>query len=188
VLHSATKALGGHSDLIAGAAVFSKKHEPSIREALRTFGGCMDPVAGFLLERGVKTLAIRIARQNQTAGFLAQRLAEHSAVKKVNYPGLKTHPGHEVAARQMRGFGTMLSFDLNDFSQAARFIESLKLLKHAASLGGPESLATLPVLSSHYGQPPENWKAAGISDGTVRISVGLEDAQDIWNDIEQALM
>lgn len=187
VLHSATKGLGGHSDLIAGAAVFAKKHEEPIREALRTFGGCMDPLAGFLLERGLKTLAVRVARQNQTAGFLAQRLAEHRSVNKVNYPGLKNHPGHDVAARQMRGFGTMFSFDLPGFSEAARFIESLKLLTHAASLGGAETLVTLPVLSSHYGQPPENWRAAGISDGTVRISVGLEDPEDLWNDIEQAL-
>lgn len=187
VLHSVTKYMGGHSDIIAGAAIFATKHEEFLREAIRTFGGSMDPFAGFLLERGLKTLAVRVQRQNQSASLLANRLVEHKAIKKVNYPGLKNHPGHEVAARQMRGFGGMLSFDLSSYRQASAFVESLKLIIHAASLGGVETLVSLPILTSHYGQPPENWKAAGISDGTVRISVGLEDPEELWQDIDSAL-
>jgi cystathionine beta-lyase/cystathionine gamma-synthase len=187
VLHSLTKYMAGHSDIIAGASIFKRHHEEAIREAIRTFGGSMDPFAGFLLERGLKTLGLRVQRQNATASFLAQRSMEHPKIKKVNYPGLKNHPGHEVAARQMRGFGGMLSFDLPDYKTAVSFVESLKVIIHAASLGGAESLVSLPILTSHYGQPPSNWEAAGITEGTVRVSVGLEDPDDLWQDIEQAL-
>jgi cystathionine beta-lyase/cystathionine gamma-synthase len=187
VLHSMTKYIGGHSDVIAGASVFRNEHEPKVREAIRTFGGTLDPFAAFLIERGLKTLMVRVDHQNKTTSFLAKRCAEHPKIRKVNYPGLKTHPQHEIAARQMRGFGGMFSFDLADFEEVRRFVSRLKLMVHAASLGGPETLVTVPVLSSHYGQPPANWKAAGISEGTVRVSVGLENQDDLWADIEQAL-
>ncbi len=187
VLHSLTKYMGGHSDLIAGASIFSKILEPLIREAIRTFGGTIDPFAAFLVERGLKTMMVRVERQNRTTDFLARRCAEHPRIRIVNYPGLKTHPHHEIASRQMRGFGGMFSFDLDHFEAARKFISRLKLILHAASLGGVESLATLPALSSHHEQPPENLKAAGISEGTVRVSVGIENQEDLWSDIEQAL-
>jgi methionine-gamma-lyase len=187
VLHSLTKYVGGHSDVIAGASIFRHEHEPQVREAIRTFGGTMDPFAAFLIERGLKTLTVRVDRQNKTTGFLAQRCAEHPKVQKVNYPGLKNHPQHAIAARQMRGFGGMFSFDLANFEEVRKFVSRLKLIIHAASLGGPETLVTVPILSSHHGQPPSNWKAAGISEGTIRVSVGLENQDDLWADIEQSL-
>jgi cystathionine beta-lyase/cystathionine gamma-synthase len=187
VLHSLTKYMSGHSDVIAGASVFSKKHEPLIREAVRTFGGTMDPFAAFLIERGLKTLNVRVERQNRTAAFLAERCSEHPRIQKVNFPGLKSHPQHDIALRQMRGFGGMFSFDLENFEAVRRFISRLDLIIHAASLGGVETLVSVPVLSSHHGQSPENLIAAGISDGTVRISVGIENPDDLWKDIERAL-
>jgi len=188
VLHSLTKYMAGHSDIIAGASIFAAKHEKRIRESIRTFGGTLDPIAAYLLERGLKTLPLRVKRQNETASFLAHRLLESPAVRKVNYPGLKDHPNHDVAARQMRGFGGMLSFDLENYDAACRFVESLRVVLHAASLGGVESLVSLPVLTSHFGQPPANWKAAGITEGTVRISAGLEDPEELWADLQQALL
>jgi methionine-gamma-lyase len=187
VLHSLTKYIGGHTDLIAGASIFANRHEKPMRETIRTFGGTLDPLAAFLIERGIKTLPIRVQRQNATAQWLAQRCSEHPKIKRVHYPGLANHPQHAIAAKQMRGFGGMLSFDLADYEQARKFISRMKLVQYAASLGGPETLATLPVLSSHHGQPEENLAAAGITRGTIRISVGLEDQDDIWQDFEQAM-
>jgi len=187
VLHSLTKYMAGHSDIIAGAAIFAAEHERLVRESIRTFGGTLDPMAAYLLDRGLKTLPLRVKRQNETASFLAHRLREVPSVRKVNYPGLKDHPNHEIAVRQMRGFGGMLSFDLESYDVARRFVESLRIVLHAASLGGVETLVSLPVLTSHFGQPPENWRAAGITEGTVRISAGLEDPQEIWDDLQQAL-
>ncbi|HET6266284.1 MAG TPA: aminotransferase class I/II-fold pyridoxal phosphate-dependent enzyme [Acidobacteriota bacterium] len=188
VLHSLTKYIGGHTDLIAGASIFADRHEKQMRETIRTFGGTLDPLAAFLIERGIKTLPIRVQRQNATTQWLAQRCSEHPKIKRVNYPGLANHPQHAIAAKQMRGFGGMFSFDLADYDQARRFISRMKLVQYAASLGGPETLATLPVLSSHYAQPEANLAAAGISRGTIRISVGLEDPGDIWQDFEQAMV
>ncbi|PWT94183.1 MAG: methionine gamma-lyase [Acidobacteria bacterium] len=187
VLHSLTKYMAGHSDIIAGASIFRKEHEKLMRDAIRTFGGTMDPFAAFLLERGLKTLYLRVERQNRTAQFLAERLSQHPKVKKVNYPGLKNAPGHDVAARQMRGFGGMLSFDVADYQNAQKFLRKLQIIAHAASLGGPETLVSLPVLTSHYGQPAKNLQAAGITEGTIRISVGLEHPDDLWADLEGAL-
>lgn len=187
VLHSLTKYIGGHSDIIAGASIFSKKHLKEMKETMRTFGGTMDPLAAFLLERGMKTLPLRVHRQNETALLLASRCEEHPRIKRVNYPGLKSHPQHAVAAKQMRGFTGMFSFDLATREEALAFVSKLKLIAHAASLGGVETLATLPILTSHRGQPQKNLDAAGISAGTVRISVGLEDPEDLWMDLSQAL-
>ncbi len=187
VLHSLTKYMAGHSDIIAGASIFASQHEKLVRESIRTFGGILDPMAAYLLDRGLKTLPLRVKRQNETAMFLAERIRKNPAVRKVNYPGLKDHPNHEVAVRQMSGFGGMFSFDLENYEAARRFVESLRVVLHAASLGGVETLVSLPVLTSHFGQPSENWKAAGITEGTVRISAGLEDPQELWDDLEQAL-
>jgi cystathionine beta-lyase/cystathionine gamma-synthase len=187
VLHSLTKYMGGHSDVIAGAAVFRKEHQKGMKETIRTFGGTLDPLAAFLLERGMKTLSLRVHRQNTSAQLLAERCAAHPKVKRVNYPGLASHPQHAVAAKQMRGFGGMFSFDLAGYDEARAFVSRLKLALHAASLGGVETLVSLPILTSHRGQPQKNLDAAGISPGTVRISVGIEDPDDIWSDFANAL-
>jgi methionine-gamma-lyase len=187
VLHSATKYLAGHSDLIGGVSVFPATLATAMKEAIRTFGGTMDPFAAFLLERGLKTLPVRVRHQSQSAMYLATRCSEHPKVKRVNYPGLKSHPGHEAAQKQMRGFGAMFSFDLESYEAAKKFVNSLHLIHHAASLGGVETLVSLPVLTSHYAQPEKNLHAAGISRGTVRVSVGLEAAEDLWRDMERAL-
>lgn len=187
VLHSLTKYMAGHSDVIAGAAVFAATHEKAIRDSIRTFGGTMDPLAAFLVERGLKTLPLRVRRQNQTAQMLAERLEEHAGVLKVNYPGLASHPQHRIAAQQMRGFGGMLSFDVANYEAACAVVGKLKLISHAASLGGVESLVSLPVLTSHYGQPEKNLAAAGITRGTLRLSVGVEDPEDLWSDLQQSL-
>jgi cystathionine beta-lyase/cystathionine gamma-synthase len=188
VLHSLTKYIAGHSDVIAGAAIFAEKHRVKLREALRTFGGTLDPLAAYLVERGIKTLYLRVEKQNRTAQILAERLADHSSVLKVNYPGLSSHVSHQVAARQMRGFGGMLSFDLANYHAARKFAGNLKIIHHAASLGGVESLVSLPILTSHHKQPKSNLDAAGISEGTVRLSVGIENQEDLWNDVIQALI
>jgi cystathionine beta-lyase/cystathionine gamma-synthase len=187
VLHSLTKYIAGHSDIVAGASVFPETHAIAMREAMRTFGGTMDPFAAYLLERGMKTLPLRVRQQNRTAAYLAEKLEGCPAVSRVNYPGLKSHPMHNVAASQMSGFGGMLSFDVSGIDAARRFVERVQIVNHAASLGGVESLVSLPILTSHYGQPVENLKAAGISEGTIRLSVGLESHEDLWDDIEQAL-
>ena len=187
VLHSLTKYMAGHSDVIGGASIFSKVHGKAVREAIRTFGGTMDPLAAFLVERGLKTLPLRVQRQNQTAQLLAERLEQHPRVLSVHYPGLKSHSQHTIAARQMRGFGGMLSFDVDGYSAAREVVSRLKIISHAASLGGVESLVSMPVLTSHYGQPEKNLAAAGISSGTLRISVGVENPEDLWQDLHQAL-
>ena len=187
VLHSLTKYMAGHSDVIAGASIFKKEHHLAVREAVRTFGGTMDPLAAYLVERGLKTMFVRVERQNRTAEFLASNCARHPKIKKVNYPGLKDHPQHEIAARQMRGSGGMFSFDLENLEAVRKFVSRLRLIIHAASLGGVETLVSIPVLASHHGQPEENLKAAGITGGTVRVSVGLENRDDLWADLSQAL-
>jgi cystathionine beta-lyase/cystathionine gamma-synthase len=187
VLHSLTKYIAGHSDVIAGASIFGKDHYEKLQESIRTFGGTLDPLAAYLVERGLKTIFVRVERQNRSAMQIANHLQEHRLVRKVHYPGLADHPGHDVAARQMRGFGGMLSFELETGDQARRFLSKLQIFHHGASLGGVESLVCLPVLTSHYKQPPENLKAAGIGEGTIRISVGIENPEDLWADIHQAL-
>jgi cystathionine beta-lyase/cystathionine gamma-synthase len=187
VLHSMTKYIAGHSDVIAGASIFRKEHELKIREAIRTFGGTMDPMAAYLIERGVKTMFVRVERQNQTAEFLARKCAQHPRIKRVNYPGLKDHPQREIVVRQMRGSGGMFSFDLENLESVRKFVSKLRLIAHAASLGGVETLVSIPVLASHHGQPEENLTAAGITQGTVRVSVGIENQDDLWADLSQAL-
>ena len=187
VLHSLTKYIAGHSDVIAGAAIFGKPQYEEIKEAIRTFGGILDPIAAYLVERGIKTMFVRVERQNQTASQLANHLSQYRSIKKIHYPGLSSHPGHDVAASQMRGFGGMLSFELATADEARRFLSKLRIFRHGASLGGVESLVSLPVLTSHYKQPPENLKAAGIGEGTIRLSVGIEHPEDLITDISQAL-
>jgi cystathionine beta-lyase/cystathionine gamma-synthase len=151
-------------------------------------GGSMDPGAAFLLIRGMKTLGVRVTQQCATAMEVAKFLEQHPKVARVHYPGLKSHPDHALAKKQMKGFGSMLAFDLKGGLPAARrFCDRVQLFLLAASLGGVESLVVLPVYSSHYHMSNEELKLAGVTPGTVRVSVGLEDAIDLIADLKQAL-
>jgi methionine-gamma-lyase len=188
VLHSATKYLSGHSDIIAGAAAGRRSLINEVRHNIINLGGSMDPEAAFLMIRGMKTLEIRIERQCQTAMTLAKYLEKHPRVARVHYPGLSSHPDHALAKRQMKGFGGMLAFDLKGGLKAARrFCDRVRIFLLAASLGGVDSLAILPIYSSHYNMSLAELRAASVEPGTVRVSVGLEDPQDLLEDLRQAL-
>jgi methionine-gamma-lyase len=188
VVHSATKALGGHSDFIAGVAVGSKHWMERVRHMVIYLGGSMDPGVAYLLIRGIKTLGVRVERQCKNAMDVAEFLEKHPKVARVHYPGLKSHPDHALARKQMRGFGSMLAFDLKGGLHAARrFCDRVRLFLLAASLGGVESLVILPAYSSHYRMSNEELRNAGVSPGTVRISIGLEDSADLIFDLKQAL-
>jgi cystathionine beta-lyase/cystathionine gamma-synthase len=190
VMHSATKYLGGHSDLMAGALVVK---EAELLEKLyfitNATGNALNPWEAFLLSRGMKTLDIRVRHQCQSACEIAYFLAEDVRVRRVFYPGLATHPGHEVAAQQMDGlFGAMMSIELDGgFDTAKQFVESTRLFQLAVSLGAVESLIEQPASMSHASYAPEDRAANGITDSLVRLSVGLEDVADLKADLEQAL-
>ena len=175
VVHSGTKYLNGHSDLNCGAVVASRKIV------------ARDAHACHMLERGLKTLALRVERQNENAGRLARWLQQHPAVARINYPGLPDHPGHAVAARQMRGFGGMLSFEMRDAAQVPAIMRSFKVATAAMSLGGVETLVTVPAQTSHSKLTPQERAEAGIGESLLRVSVGIEDGDDIIGDFEQAL-
>jgi methionine-gamma-lyase len=188
VVHSATKYLGGHSDLIAGVAVGSEKWIARVRERVIYLGGSMDPGAAYLLIRGLKTLEIRVKRQCATALAVARFLEGHPKVARVHYPGLASHPSHRLARRQMSAYGGMLAFDLKGgLAAARRFCDRARIFLLAASLGGVESLIVLPQFTSHYNMSAQELAAAGVAPGTVRVSVGLEDAADLISDLKQAL-
>jgi methionine-gamma-lyase len=188
VVHSATKYLGGHSDLIAGAVAGRNEHMAGVRHMVIYLGGSMDPEVGFLLIRGIKTLEIRVRRQCATAMAVAQFLEKHPKVARVHYPGLKSHPDHALAKRQMSGFGSMLAFDMKGGVEAARRVcDRVRVFLLAASLGGVESLVVLPIYTSHYRMNAKELAAAGVSPGTVRVSIGLEDPRDLIEDLRQAL-
>lgn len=187
VIHSATKYLNGHSDVNAGVIVSTGEEIRRLTEAATHYGGMLDAQACAQLERGLKTLALRVERHNENAGRLAQFLAEHPAVARVNYPGLRDHPDHLVAARQMRGFGGMLSFELQRAEQVDSFLSRLTVILPALSLGGVESLVCVPSKTSHRSLTPDERQRAGLSDGLVRVSVGIEDIRDLVEDLTQAL-
>jgi methionine-gamma-lyase len=188
VLHSATKYLSGHSDVIAGAAAGRRKLIAKIRDTIINLGGSMDPEAAYLLIRGMKTLELRVRRQCETALAVARYLEKHPKVARVHYPGLASHPDHALAKRQMMGFGGMMAFDLKGGSAAARrFCDRTRVFLLAVSLGGAESLVVLPMYSSHYRMSVAELRAAGVEPGTVRVSIGLEDAGDLIEDLRQAL-
>jgi methionine-gamma-lyase len=188
VLHSATKYLAGHSDLIAGAAAGSRAIINEVRHNIINLGGSMDPEAAYLLIRGMKTLGVRMERQCASAMKVAKYLEKHPKVARVHYPGLASHPDHKLAKRQMKGFGAMLAFDLKGgLTAARRFCDRVRIFLLAASLGGAESLVVLPIYSSHYNMSEPELRAAGVGAGTVRVSVGLEDAADLIEDLRQAL-
>ena len=188
VVHSATKALAGHSDIIAGAAAGNAVWMERVRQMIIYLGGSMDPGAAYLLIRGIKTLGVRVQRQGENAMAVAKFLEKHPKVARVHYPGLRSHPDHALAKKQMRGFGGMLAFDLKGGLPAARrFCDRVRLFLLAASLGGVESLVILPIYSSHYNMTEEELRRAGVSPGTVRVSLGLEDKEDLIEDLKQAL-
>jgi len=188
VFHSATKALGGHTDVTAGAVIGSARF---IREAWHTFklfGPVLNPFDAWLVLRGLRTLSLRVRRQNENALTVARFLSRHSAVKRVHYPGLPSHPGHSQAKSQMRGFGGLLSFELKGgYRTAVRMVESVKVITLAVSLGGVESLVQHPASMTHTMIPKRERVAAGITDGLIRFSCGIEDARDLTADLAQAL-
>jgi cystathionine beta-lyase/cystathionine gamma-synthase len=187
-LHSATKYLAGHSDLIAGCVLGSAERVRQVWPMRKLLGGVLDPHGAFLLERSLRTLAVRMEAHNRNGLEVARYLERHPAVKRVYYPGLPSHPDHEIARRQMSGTSGMVTVDLKtDLAGAARFAESLRLFRLATSLGGAESLASLPATSSHLALSPEERAAAGVTDGMVRLSLGIEDSEDLIRDLEQAL-
>lgn len=188
VIHSGTKYMGGHSDLTAGLLVGSSERLKHIRSvATKLFGGAIAPQVAWLVLRGIKTLALRMERHNSNAFALANMLADHPAVLKVYYPGLQPHQNHDVAAEQMSGFGGMVSFDLESVDAGKSFVNSVRLATLATSLGGVETIVQHAVSMTHASIPPEERKRAGISDGLIRMSVGIEDIDDLKADITQAL-
>lgn len=187
VMHSATKYLGGHSDILAGAVVSSQENMEKIWHVAKNFGGTLSDFMVWMLERSIKTLAIRVKAQNKNAKELAKYLKQHEAVKKVHYPGLKSHPQYELAKSQMKGFGGMLSFELNEGLDAIQFQNELKLIKPAMSLAGVESTMVSPFLTSHASLSQRERESLGITNGLIRFSVGIESKKDLINDIEQAL-
>jgi cystathionine beta-lyase/cystathionine gamma-synthase len=187
-MHSATKYLGGHSDIIAGTISGSNILMTNVRSAAKLLGGTMDPFASFLLDRGIKTLGVRVAQHNFNAKYLAEKLEKDSRIRKIHYPGLSSHPHHDIARRQMDGFGGMLSIELDsDLAGTSKFVDSLKVFLNAVSLGGVESLASIPALTTHYGISEQAMSEMDISDSTVRLSVGIEDPSDLLFDIKNAL-
>jgi cystathionine beta-lyase/cystathionine gamma-synthase len=187
VMHSATKYLNGHSDVTAGVLAGPADLIGTIEKVRRMFGTILDPHAAHALARGLKTLAVRIERHNANAAAVAAWLARDPRVHQVYYPGRPDHPDHEVAARQMRGFGGMICIDVGDYERAVRFFDRLRIVQRAASLGGVESLCSLPVLTSQWGCSDEELREAGITRGMARLSIGLEDQEDLIADLDQAL-
>jgi cystathionine gamma-synthase/cystathionine gamma-lyase/cystathionine beta-lyase len=186
--HSATKYLNGHSDVVAGCVMGSRALIDDVRHALNLYGASLDPHAGFLLARGIKTLALRVRASTANALALARALAAHPRVLQVNYPGLETHPDHLRAARLLSGFGGMLSFRIGgDEATAGAFVDRLRLAYVAPSLGGVETLVTLPVRTSHASIPRAEREAVGITDDLVRVSSGIEASDCLLADFAQAL-
>lgn len=187
VLHSATKYLNGHSDVVAGVVVGRAEQVTAIRRRLNLLGGALDPHACFLLHRGLKTLAVRVRHQCASAQTLAEALARRSDVVSVRYPGLVSHPGHTRARELLAGFGGMIAFEVESETRARRAIARLRLAIEAPSLGGTETLVSRPSGTSHVTLEPSEREALGIRDGLVRVSVGLEAVEDLIEDFEQAL-
>jgi cystathionine beta-lyase/cystathionine gamma-synthase len=188
VIHSATKYLGGHHDITAGVLCCNDRHFNKLWTYRKILGGVMDPVSAFLALRGVQTLELRIQRQNESAMLIAEFLDQHPGIDAVYYPGLPSHPDHDIAQRQMLGFGGMLSFELDgDFYKTKQFMDDLKQIKLATSLGGVTSLANQPITNTHAALSLEKRTKAGISESLVRLSVGVEPVDLLIEDLKQAL-
>ncbi|MGH2349608.1 MAG: trans-sulfuration enzyme family protein [bacterium] len=188
VVHSATKYLGGHHDVTAGVLAGSRDFIQKAKRHARIFGTTIDPFGAWLVIRGLSTLGLRVERQNRSAQRLAEFLAGHARVDRVHYPGLPGHRGHDAAKRQMRGFGGMLSFEVKGgYDPGVRVLEALRVCKRATSLGGVTTLVSHPASLSSVHMPKDVREAAGITDGLIRVSVGVEDEDDLIADFEQAL-
>ncbi|MGD2043918.1 MAG: cystathionine gamma-synthase family protein [Acidimicrobiia bacterium] len=188
VVHSATKFLGGHADALGGVVVGSSELIEKVYRYREINGATLDPMAAYLLLRGMKTLHLRVERQGQSAQKIAEFLSEHPKVLGVNYPGLPSHPHHDIARKQMRGFGGMLSFSIGDDLEAVRkFIPRLRLAHAAANLGSVETIVGPPATTSHVEVPAHERAALGIPEGLVRYSTGIEDVHDLLEDLESAL-
>jgi cystathionine beta-lyase/cystathionine gamma-synthase len=188
VIHSGTKYIGGHSDICCGVAVASKALISRIKKSAANFGGSLNAITCYLIERSLKTLGLRIAKHNSNALTIARQLQKNPLIQKVYYPGLENHPGFAIAAQQMSGFGGMLSFELDGQKVNPNgFLKKLKLIKPALSLGGVETIICAPVTTSHEKMSSRERAELGITDSLLRLSVGIEDADDIIADIEQAL-
>jgi cystathionine beta-lyase/cystathionine gamma-synthase len=188
VMHSATKYLNGHSDVTAGALAGPRALIGEISRNRRLLGTVLDPYPAYALGRGLKTLALRVERHNASALVVARWLERERRVQCVYYPGLESHPDHAIAKKQMSGFSGMVCIDLGGgLERASRFYDRLKVIQRAASLGGPESLCSLPVLTSHWGYSDEELRRAGVTTGMARLSIGLEDPEDVIEDLDQAL-
>lgn len=187
-LHSATKYLNGHSDIVAGCVISTAERIAGVTHRLNHLGGILDPHACFLLHRGLKTLHLRVGQQCHNAQYLAERLETHPAVKKVHYPGLASHVAHERATEWFAGAGGVFSFSVDgDGAAAQRVLNALDLAVDAPSLGGVETLVTRPAITSHAGQSAAQRQALGIGDELIRVAIGIEAAQDLWADFEAGL-
>jgi cystathionine beta-lyase/cystathionine gamma-synthase len=188
VFHSATKYVGGHSDVLAGLVVTDDK---ALGERIKflqlAVGAVLSPFDSFLLLRGLKTLDLRMQRHSETAAFIANKLDKHKSVGQVYYPGLPKHPNAKVNAKQAKTGGGMLSFTLGDADEARELVKATRLFQLAESLGAVESLIQIPALMTHASVPPEMRRKTGLADGLIRVSVGVEDAEDLWTDLKQAI-
>ncbi|MFL6216409.1 MAG: cystathionine gamma-synthase [Blastocatellia bacterium] len=188
VVHSTTKYLNGHSDSVGGVVVLNDEEDARQMAFIQNAAGAiLSPMDAFLIMRGTKTLAVRMRQHDENGRQVAQFLAEHPAAKRVYYPGLKSHPQYELARRQMAGFGGMISFDTGSLANASRVLESVRLCTLGESLGGVETLISHPATMTHASVPEIERNRLGITDGLVRISVGIEDVEDIISDLDQAL-
>ena len=187
IMHSATKYFGGHSDICAGAVAGSKEHMDRIWNVSKNLGGSLSDFTVWMLERSMKTMGLRVKKQTKNAGKIAKWLEKNKAIKKVNYPGLKSHPEHKLAKSQMHGYGAMLSFELANRIDSEKFQKALKLIKASMSLAGIESTVLSPAKTSHSLLSQEDRDKIGISDGLIRFSVGIESIKDLKEDIQQAL-
>lgn len=187
VVHSATKYLNGHHDVLGGVVCGTASYVEEVRQKMMLWGQAPDPFAAWLLERGLKTLDVRIARHNENAMAVAKWCSEQDGIRRVHYPGLPNHPDHAIAAAQMTGFGGMMAIELGSGAAAERFLSKLRIFRHAPSLGGVDSLVSEPRFTSHAHLTRDARAKAGIPDGFLRLSIGIESAYDLIGDIEQAL-
>ena len=186
ILHSATKYFGGHSDICAGAVASTSEHREIIWNLSKNLGGSLSDYTAWLLERSMKTLSVRFFAQQKNAGELSKYLSECKFIDKIYYPGLETHPNHDIARKQMTGYGAVISFELNKSIDQKSFLTSLNMINPSMSFAGVESTMLSPAETSHYLLTPEERIVQGITDNLIRFSVGIEDVPDIQNDIEQA--
>ena len=188
IVESATKYIGGHSDLLAGSVIGSKKYIASVRYLAKYLGGCADPFAAFLISRSLKTFELRVEKQSANAMALARHFENHPNINRILYPGLRSHPDHAIAKKQMSGFGAMVLMEVKGGVKGAVHVcDTLQVAVNAMSLGGVETLVSIPVYSSHVNMSPEELRRHGVTPGMIRISVGAEGIDDLIDDFEQAL-